>query len=96
MIPRFADGDWVRISLRTERRHHRVPAYAKGQVGVVERVCDDLFHPPEEIAFGDAGCWEHVYRVRLRQTDLWPEYGGPEHDCLELEIFEHWLEAADE
>ena len=96
MIPRFADGDWVRISLRTERRHHRVPAYAKGQVGVVERVCADRFHPPEEIAFGGAGRREHIYRIRLRQTLLWSEYGGPVHDCLELEIFEHWLEPADE
>ncbi len=96
MTPRFAAGDRVRIAPRTERRHHRVPAYAKGQVGIVERVCADLFHPPEEIAFDDSGRREHLYRVRLRQTDLWTQYGGPDPDCLELEIFEHWLEPADE
>jgi nitrile hydratase len=35
-----------------------------------------------------------LYRVRIRQTDIWPEYKGSDKDVLELEIYEHWLEKA--
>ena len=92
-MARFERGDPVRISSRFESRHHRVPAYAKGRAGVVERVCAHLFGRPEALAYGEAATApEPVYRVRLNQRDLWPEYEGPAHDSLELEIFEHWLE----
>ena len=71
----------------------RVPAYAKGQVGVIERVCSLEFAQPEEVAYGKAGAsYRPVYRVRLRQRDLWPDYAGAVHDTLDLEIFENWLE----
>lgn len=89
----FRPGDQVRISSRAERRHHRVPAYAKGRVGVVERVCHREFAQPEEVAYGKSGASFHpVYRVRLQQRDLWPDYEAPAHDTLDLEIFETWLE----
>ena len=92
-MARFEPGDRVRISSRSESRHHRVPAYVKGHTGVVERVCAAMFGRPEVLAYGKpASPLEPVYRVRLKQRELWPEYGGPAHDCLELEIFEHWLE----
>jgi hypothetical protein len=32
-----------------------------------------------------------LYRVRIRQTDIWPDYKGSDKDVLELEIYEHWL-----
>ena len=37
--PKFATGQRVRIADRTPPVHHRVPSYAKGQIGVIERVC---------------------------------------------------------
>ena len=90
---RFKQGDRVRIDDRFEHRHHRVPAYAKGQVGVIERVCSLEFAQPEEVAYGKAGAsYRPVYRVRLRQRALWPDYAGAVHDTLDLEIFENWLE----
>jgi nitrile hydratase len=93
----FKPGDRVRISSRTERRHHRVPAYAKGRVGVVERVCPVEFAQPEEVAYGKSSAsLSPLYRVRLKQRDLWPDYEGPAHDTLDLEIFENWLEPSRE
>jgi nitrile hydratase len=89
----FAVGDRVRIAARTEARHHRVPAYAKGRVGVVERVCGE-HEAPERIAYGHRDAPRRLYRVRLRQVDLWPEYAGSERDHLEIEIFAHWLTPA--
>lgn len=94
MSARFKSGDRVRIDSRPEPRHHRVPAYAKGREGVVERVC--RAHPqPEKVAKADPdGETVTVYRVRLNQADLWPAYAGPASDTLEIEIFEHWLDSA--
>ncbi len=49
---------------------------------------------PEDDAWGrlwSDGRRETLYRVRLHQTDTWPDYRGPRHDTLELELFEHSL-----
>ena len=35
-----------------------------------------------------------LYRVHFKQSDLWADYDGKPEDTLELEIYEHWLEAA--
>ena len=34
-----------------------------------------------------------LYRVRFRQADVWPDYGGPAGDTVDVEIYQHWLEA---
>ena len=36
-----------------------------------------------------------VYRVRLRQPDLWTDFDGVADDSIEIEIFEHWLHDAE-
>ncbi len=93
-MARFQDGERVRILDRVETRHHRVPAYVKGHMGRIERVCS-AYGQPELLATGGSGePFQTLYRVRLMQTDLWPEYGGRPGDTLEIEIFEHWLESA--
>ncbi|MGO1120066.1 SH3-like domain-containing protein [Rhodovibrionaceae bacterium A322] len=90
----FSLGDRVRIQDRAEPRHNRVPSYARGQVGTVVRVCG-AFGQPEKLADGLPGDPDKViYRVRIDQTELWPDYKGQTKDKLEIEIFEHWLEAA--
>ena len=89
----FAVGQQVRIADRTPPAHHRVPAYAKGHVGVVERVCG-LHGQPEKFIRGDGSPLTRLYRISLAQVDLWPAYTGGSTDRLDIEIFEHWLETA--
>ena len=92
--PRFAVGQRVRIADRTPQVHHRVPSYAKGQTGIIERVSG--MHPdPERCIRGDGKPYQRIYRVRIPQTDLWDSYEGSNRDKLEIEIFEHWLELAE-
>ena len=92
----FCNGDRVCIDDRAESRHHRVPAYAKGRCGEVVRVCAEQCHP-EDLASGVlTGPRVGVYRVRLRQVDLWPDYDGAAGDCLDIEIYAHWLQRAAE
>ena len=94
MSARFRPGERVRIATRPCAAHHRTPAYAKGHSGVVERLCG-AFGQPETLATGGDGRPEQtLYRVRLRQADLWPGYRGRAGDTLEIEIYEHWLEPA--
>ena len=92
--PRFAVGQRVRIADRTPRVHHRVPSYAKGRLGVIERVCG-LHGEPEKFIRGDGQPAQRLYRVTIPQADLWNSYAGSAQDRLEIEIFEHWLEPAE-
>ena len=90
--PRFAVGQRVRIADRTPLVHHRVPSYAKGQIGVIERISG--MHPdPERCIRGDGKPFQRIYRVRIPQANLWDSYNGSDDDNLEIEIFEHWLES---
>lgn len=93
-IPRYAVGQRVRIAARLPQVHHRVPAYAKGRIGRVERVCG-LHGEPERFIRGDGLPKQRIYRVRLQQNELWHPYEGPDEDVLDIEIFEHWLEPAE-
>lgn len=50
---------------------------------------------PEKFIRGDGKPGQRLYRVRIPQHVLWPDYGGTAEDHLDIEIFEHWLEAAE-
>lgn len=89
---KFEAGQRVRIADRTPPVHHRVPTYAKGKTGVVERVCG-MHGEPEKFIRGDGLPAQRIYRVRIPQHELWKGYAGTAGDQLEIEIFEHWLEA---
>lgn len=90
----FGVGQRVRIADRTPPVHHRVPWYAKGKTGVVVRVCG-THGEPEKFIRGDGKPARRLYRVRIAQRDLWPDYAGSADDKLDIEIFEHWLEPAE-
>lgn len=94
MSPRFAVGDRVRIADRSPPQHNRTPAYVKGRSGVVERLCRPEGQPELMAYGGDGEPFQMVYRVRLAQSELWPDYAESPSDVLEIEIFEHWLEPA--
>lgn len=90
----YALGERVRILDLDKPGHVRTPMYVREKVGVIERYCGD-FENPEERAYGRVGRERiHLYRVRLRQRDLWPDYEGPDKDTVEIEIYDHWLRPA--
>ena len=92
MSAKFAIGDRVRIADRSPSQHNRTPAYAKGRVGTIERLCAEEGQP-ESLAYGgDGEPLQMVYRVRLSQGEIWPDYAEGADDHLEIEIYEHWLE----
>jgi len=92
--PRFAPGDRVTVRRAYPPGHIRTPYYCRGASGVIERLCG-RFANPEELAFNRPGLpAQPLYRVRFRQAELWPDYQGPARDTIEIEIYQHWLEAA--
>lgn len=91
--PRFSPGDRVVIRDLGKPGHVRTPRYAREKTALVERYCGS-FQNPEESAYGRPAERVPLYRVRLSQAELWPDYAGPASDTLELEIFDHWLEPA--
>lgn len=94
-IPAFAVDDLVRVASRSPIGHYRVPTYLRGCIGKVVRVIKPVMIDNEEEGYGrNAGNRRHYYRVAFAMTELWPGYGGPANDALEIEIFETWLERA--
>jgi hypothetical protein len=92
---RFAIGDKVRVKRSFPPGHRRTPYYIRGKQGVIERICG-AFPNPEELAYGfDGEPAKVLYRVRFAQKHVWPGYDGPDHDIIEMEIYEHWLEPDD-
>ncbi len=96
MTARFAVGDRVRIADRDAPGHVRTPVYARGKVGRIERVLPEFLNPEREAYGVNAGTEVRLYRVRLEQASLWPDYSGAAADVLELEIYEHWLDKVGE
>lgn len=92
--PRFAPGARVRVATRHPRCHHRVPAYIKGHAGSIERLCG-VFGNPESLAHGGDGLpAQPLYRVRFAARELWGARAERDGDTIEVEVHEHWLEAA--
>lgn len=88
----FTTGEIVRIRDIGKAGHVRTPQYVRNKVGFIDSYVG-LFENPEERAYGRIGCEPiPLYRVRLRQQDLWPDYDGSDGDTLVLEIYDHWLE----
>jgi nitrile hydratase len=88
----FAVGDRVRVRVFYPPGHIRTPWYIRGKSGVIERVLA-AFPNPETRAYGKSGePKQRLYRVRFLQSDVWPNYGGPATDTVDIEIYQHWLE----
>jgi hypothetical protein len=94
--PRFAAGSLVRVLDLPVPGHMRTPHYVRGRQGRIER-CHGRFPNPETRAYGSDGQpAKPLYMIRFRQKDIWPDYRGAGDDSIVLDIFEHWLEPADD
>jgi nitrile hydratase subunit beta len=90
----YALGDRVRIVDLGKPGHVRTPLYVREKIGMIDHCCGS-FENPENRAYGRVGRERiPLYRVRLRQHDLWPDYEGAAEDTLVLEIYHHWLRPA--
>ncbi|MEM9782061.1 MAG: SH3-like domain-containing protein [Pseudomonadota bacterium] len=93
---RFQPGATVRVRMGRAPGHIRTPHYVHGRIGRVERICG-AFADPQELAYHRAGLPAlPLYRVRFTMAALWGAQAETPDDTLDVEIYENWLEAADD
>ncbi|WP_191059737.1 SH3-like domain-containing protein [Geminicoccus harenae] len=84
-------GTPVRVLQMDPPGHHRTPRFVRGKEGVVIGLAGRM-PDAERLAYGGRGPDQPVWRVRFRQTTLWPDYAGDPRDTVVLDLYEHWLE----
>ena len=88
---RFAPGDRVRTKNIHPRTHTRLPRYARGQVGTVERLHGCHVFPDSSALGREDAHW--LYTVRFDGRELW----GPDADPtiqVSIDAFEPYLDPA--
>ena len=94
--PIFAIGEQVTVRSAAPPGHIRTPYYIRGHTGTIERLCGS-FPIPEELAQMRSGLpAQPLYRVRFKRKEVWPGDPGLDDDVVEIEIFQHWLQPAEE
>jgi nitrile hydratase len=88
---RFKPGDRVRVQSEGVPGHIRLPAYIRGQVGIV--VSESPPYPfPDAHAHGVEAQDEPTYDVQFRSEDLWPNASDPA--LVYVGVFQSYLERA--
>jgi nitrile hydratase subunit beta len=90
--PRFHVGQRVRARNINPVGHTRLPRYARGKVGTVERD-HGVFVFSDTDAHGLGEKPQHVYSVRFVARDLWGEQAH-ENDSLYIDLWDDHLEPA--
>jgi nitrile hydratase len=90
--PRFKQGDRVKTLNFHPTRHTRLPRYARGKLGVVERD-HGVFIFPDEHAMTGTKLPSRCYAVRFEGRELWGRDTGP-RDAIYVDLFDEYLEPA--
>ncbi|MDR6232765.1 nitrile hydratase subunit beta [Pseudomonas oryzihabitans] len=86
---RFQLGDQVRTRNLNPEGHTRLPRYARGKLGTIERV-QGLFVTPDTVAHGLGEQPQQVYAVRFSARELW---GSDSPDSICIDLWDSYLEA---
>lgn len=89
---KFKVGDLVMTKVMSPLNHTRLPRYARGKCGVIEKD-HGVFLLPDTNGHGGPSDPQHTYGVRFQARDLWGE-DAPPKDTLYLDLFESYMEHA--
>lgn len=90
--PKFKVGQRVRAKNINPTGHTRLPRYARGRIGKIER--DHGVHNfPDTYAHGLGPKRQHVYSVRFTARELWGPSASP-RDCVYIDLWDDYLERA--
>jgi nitrile hydratase len=90
--PRFRPGDQIIARTISPTGHTRLPRYARGKRGVVDRD-HGLFVFADTKAHGEGENPQHVYSVRFAARELWGGTAGPK-DGVYLDLWDDHLDPA--
>jgi nitrile hydratase subunit beta len=88
--PRFAVGQQVRARKINPTGHTRLPRYARGNAGVVDRIHGAHVFPDTNAHFRGENP-QHLYSVRFSARELWGEVAAP-RDAVYLDLWEDYLD----
>ncbi|MFM1813924.1 MAG: hypothetical protein RLZ98_619 [Pseudomonadota bacterium] len=91
MSTKLTPGMTVRVREDYPNGHFRTPVYIRGKTGTITKALG-AYTNPEIAAYGLKGPKKEHYEVRFRQSDIWSDYAGPDHDTVDIDLMEHWLE----
>jgi nitrile hydratase len=90
---RFAVGDTVVTRNFNPTGHTRLPRYARGKTGVIERIYEaEPF--ADDRADNKRVPMQHTYRIRFDARDLWGEAAEP-NAFVTLDLYDSYLEPAE-
>ena len=90
--PRFKTGQRVRARNINPLGHTRLPRYARGKTGNIDRD-HGVYNFPDTSADGRGSKRQHVYSVRFAARELWGEQASP-RDFVHLDLWDDYLEHA--
>lgn len=92
VTPRFRPGDRVRARNMHPVGHTRLPRYARGKLGTIDRDHGIFVFPDTNAHFlGEKP--QHVYSVRFAARELWGQQAAP-RDSVYLDMWDDYLEPA--
>ena len=89
---RFRPGDAVVARNINPGGHTRLPRYARGKRGVVDRD-HGVFVFADSNAHGEGEKPQHVYSVRFSNRELWGPEGGEKDSCI-VDVFDDYMDPA--
>ena len=90
--PRFTVGQRVRARNINPTGHTRLPRYARGKVGVIDRDHGVFLFPDTNAEFvGEKP--QHVYSVRFAARELWGDLASP-NDSVHVDMWDDYLDRA--
>ncbi len=92
--PRFRSGDRIRTRNLNPSGHTRLPGYARGKRGRIDRVYPGFVFPDTN-AHGQGENPQYLYNVRFEASELWGDAAEPA-SSVAIDLFESYLEAAQE
>ena len=90
--PLFSVGQRVRARNLNPPGHTRLPRYARGKIGTVDRD-HGVYVFPDTMAHFRGEKRQHVYSVRFTARELWGEQASP-RDLVHLDMWDDYLEHA--
>ena len=90
--PRFAIGQSVRAKKINPTGHTRLPRYARGRLGIVDRVHGAHVFPDSTAHFRGENP-QHLYSVRFSARELWGEEAAG-RDGVYIDLWESYLDPA--
>jgi nitrile hydratase len=89
--PKFSVGQHVKARNIHPPGHTRLPRYARGKQGVIDRV-HGVFVFPDTNALFQGESPQHLYSVRFTARELWGEAASGSQDSVYIDLWERYLE----